>query len=115
MKIVGSRPSPEKGTGPVNLRVPSPFPGWRVATAAPRGYIRGMGQRVHVKICGVTNEADGRQAALLGADAVGINFHAPSPRAVSLPTAEFILRELPPFVEAVAVYVDEPLRNVFPM
>jgi phosphoribosylanthranilate isomerase len=74
-----------------------------------------MGQRVHVKICGVTNEADGRQAALLGADAVGINFHAPSPRAVSLPTAEFILRELPPFVEAVAVYVDEPLRNVFPM
>jgi phosphoribosylanthranilate isomerase len=74
-----------------------------------------MSPRVRVKICGITNEADGRQAALLGADAIGLNFYAKSPRAVSPEMAGFILRELPPFVEAVGVFVDEPLRNVYPI
>jgi phosphoribosylanthranilate isomerase len=74
-----------------------------------------MGQRVRVKICGITNEADGRHAAVLGADAVGLNFYGKSPRAISQETAGFILRELPPFVEAVAVFVDEPLRHVYPI
>ena len=74
-----------------------------------------MATRVRVKICGVTNEADARQAALLGADAVGINFYPLSPRSVSSEVANFILRELPPFVEAVSVFVDEPLAKVFPL
>jgi phosphoribosylanthranilate isomerase len=72
-----------------------------------------MGYHIRVKICGVTNEADGRQAALLGADAVGLNFYPGSPRCVDEATAGFILRELPPFVEAVGVFVDWPLRQVF--
>jgi phosphoribosylanthranilate isomerase len=74
-----------------------------------------MNQRVRVKICGVTNEADARQAALLGADAIGINFYPRSPRNVSPEVANFILRELPPFVEAVGVFVDQPLAKVFPL
>lgn len=72
-----------------------------------------MSERVRVKICGVTNEADARQAAILGADAVGINFYPSSPRCVSPEVANFILRELPPFVEAVGVFVDQPLAQVF--
>jgi phosphoribosylanthranilate isomerase len=69
--------------------------------------------RVRVKICGITNEADGRQAALLGADAIGLNFWPKSARHVELQAAEYILRELPPFVDPVGVFVDTGFRQVF--
>ena len=72
-----------------------------------------MNGRVRVKICGITNEADSKRASELGADAIGINFYSGSPRCVSPEVANFILRELPPFVEAVGVFVDEPLKQVF--
>jgi phosphoribosylanthranilate isomerase len=68
---------------------------------------------LRIKICGITNEADGQQAARLGADAIGLNFFAESPRRVDPIMANFILRELPPFVEAVGVFVNQPLRQVF--
>jgi phosphoribosylanthranilate isomerase len=68
---------------------------------------------LRIKICGVTSPADGRQAALLGADAVGLNFYPPSPRCIDTATAGAILRELPPFVEAVGLFVNRPLRQVF--
>ena len=63
---------------------------------------------LRIKVCGVTNEADARHAALHGADAVGLNFYPGSPRCVDPGTAGFILRELPPFVEAVGVFVELP-------
>src|SRR5438876_4972127 len=68
---------------------------------------------VRVKICGITTEADGCQAGLLGADAIGLNFYAPSPRCVDLDTASRILRTLPPLVDAVGVFVEQPLAEVF--
>jgi phosphoribosylanthranilate isomerase len=68
---------------------------------------------LRVKICGITNEADAHQAALLGSDAIGLNFYPQSPRRVDPVLANFILRELPPFVEAVGVFVNEPFRQVF--
>ena len=68
---------------------------------------------LRIKICGITNEADGRQAGLLGADAVGLNFCAGSPRRIDPVMANFILRALPPFVEPVAVFADHPLQQVF--
>jgi phosphoribosylanthranilate isomerase len=68
---------------------------------------------LRVKICGVTNEADARHAAVAGADAVGLNFYAGSPRHIDAATAGFILRELPPFVEAVGLFVNQPLRSAF--
>src|SRR5262245_40816 len=72
-----------------------------------------MGYHLRVKICGVTSEADATQAARFGADAVGLNFYAQSPRCVDPVAANYILRALPPFVEAVGVFVNEPLRDVF--
>lgn len=74
-----------------------------------------MMARVRVKICGITNESDARRAAQLGADAVGLNFYRPSPRSVSPEVAASILRELPPFVEAVGVFVNQPVSQVFPL
>jgi phosphoribosylanthranilate isomerase len=70
-----------------------------------------MSYHVRVKICGVTTEADARLAVQLGADAVGLNFYEGSPRCVELSAAQVILRELPPFVAAVGVFVEVPLRK----
>jgi phosphoribosylanthranilate isomerase len=72
-----------------------------------------MAYRVRVKICGITNPADALEAARLGADAVGLNFHPPSPRYLDPNECLPVLRVLPPFVEPVAVFVDRPLRQVF--
>jgi phosphoribosylanthranilate isomerase len=69
--------------------------------------------RLHIKICGVTSATDARQAALLGADAVGLNFFPGSHRYVSPAACRDILRQLPVFVEPVGVFVNEPLRQVF--
>lgn len=65
-----------------------------------------------IKFCGITNEADALVAVGLGVDAVGVIF-APSPRQVSVATAEDILRRLPGEVMTVGVFRDEaPLRVV---
>jgi phosphoribosylanthranilate isomerase len=63
---------------------------------------------LRVKICGVTRVADALAAVELGADAIGLNFHPPSPRCVGSATATAIVRALPPFVEVVAVFVEQP-------
>jgi phosphoribosylanthranilate isomerase len=67
---------------------------------------------VRVKICGVTTPADARLAAESGADAVGLNFYAQSPRYVPPAAAGALLRELPPFVDAVGVFVGLKTRQV---
>jgi phosphoribosylanthranilate isomerase len=71
-----------------------------------------MSYSVRVKICGVTAPEAGLLAAACGADTVGLNFYEPSPRYVDLTTAERILRELPPFVEPVGVFVNQSLDQV---
>lgn len=63
--------------------------------------------RVRVKICGVTMPADAVLAADLGADAIGLNFYPQSPRYVDDVAATAILKELPPFVQTVGVFVNE--------
>ena len=68
--------------------------------------------RTRVKICGVTTMADARLAADAGADAVGINFHPPSPRAVGPLMAAEIAAALPPFVAAIGVFVDPDADRV---
>jgi phosphoribosylanthranilate isomerase len=67
---------------------------------------------LRIKVCGVTTAADGCRAADLGADAIGLNFYPPSPRFVDRARAEPILRALPPFVEAVGLFVNQPLSEI---
>jgi phosphoribosylanthranilate isomerase len=66
---------------------------------------------LRVKICGVTGPEEARRVAELGADAVGLNFYFASPRYVDPSRAAAILRELPPFVEAVGLFVNVLLRE----
>jgi phosphoribosylanthranilate isomerase len=72
-----------------------------------------MGYHLRIKICGVTSESDARTAAALGADAVGLNFAPESPRRIDAQTALSILRALPPFCEAVGVFVNRPLKSIY--
>ena len=68
--------------------------------------------RVRVKICGITTPADALLAVQAGADAIGLNFHPSSPRAISFETAARIRSILPPFIAVVGVFVDPPEQTV---
>jgi phosphoribosylanthranilate isomerase len=59
-----------------------------------------------IKICGITNATDAQLASKLGADALGFNFCPESPRFVARERVRAIVASLPPFVTAVAVFVD---------
>lgn len=58
------------------------------------------------KICGVTRKRDAELAVQLGADALGFNFCAESPRRVSFERARAIIARLPRRVMAVGVFVN---------
>lgn len=62
--------------------------------------------RTRVKICGITRREDAQAAVRSGADAIGLVFYPPSPRAVTLEQAAAIVRHLPPFVTVVGLFVD---------
>ncbi|HEX3800678.1 MAG TPA: phosphoribosylanthranilate isomerase [Verrucomicrobiae bacterium] len=59
-----------------------------------------------VKICGITNPADGLEAVAAGADAIGLMFYEASPRHITLAAATKIVRELPPSIFRVGVFVN---------
>lgn len=61
---------------------------------------------VRVKICGITRAQDLHAACEAGADALGFVFYAKSPRRVSVAEAATLVRELPPFVQSVGLFVD---------
>lgn len=62
--------------------------------------------RTRVKICGITRPGDGRCAAALGADAIGLVFFKNSPRHVSAARAGEIAAALDPFVTVVGLFVN---------
>jgi len=61
-----------------------------------------------VKICGITEFEDARDAVLLGADAIGLNFYPKSPRYIRASRAAKIIDKVPPFVTIVGVFVNHP-------
>jgi phosphoribosylanthranilate isomerase len=61
---------------------------------------------VRVKICGITRVPDLHAACEAGADALGFVFYEKSPRHVSIANAAVLLRELPPFVQSVGLFVN---------
>ena len=69
-------------------------------------------ERTRIKICGLTREADVAAAAACGADAIGLVFYPRSARAVSLERAVALVRELPPFVVPVGLFVNAAPQEV---
>ena len=68
--------------------------------------------RVRVKICGITRTEDAAAASAAGADAIGLVFHDPSPRAVTPAQAAALAAVLPPFVTRVGLFVDASPERV---
>ncbi len=71
-----------------------------------------MNERTRIKVCGLKEPAHARLAAEAGADAIGLVFHAASPRNVTLGEARAVSEALPPFVTAVGLFVDAPRATI---
>ena len=65
-----------------------------------------------IKICGITRPADAAAAVAAGADAVGLNFAAVSPRQVTRRRAASIAREVAGVLLRVGVFVDPEADTV---
>lgn len=68
--------------------------------------------RTRIKFCGFTRPGDVRLAVELGVDAVGFVFAGGSPRRLDLAQADALRQVVPPLVDVVALFLDNPGREV---
>jgi phosphoribosylanthranilate isomerase len=68
--------------------------------------------RTRVKICGITRVEDAVAAVASGCDAIGLVFYEPSPRYIQPSAAAAIAMQLPPFIDAVGLFVDAEPNDV---
>ena len=68
--------------------------------------------RTRVKMCGITRPEDAIQAVAAGADAIGLVFYPPSPRAVTAEQAAAIAAAVPAFVSVTALFVNASSEEV---
>lgn len=85
---------------------------WYPFNSLPQAGTNATVVRTRVKICGITRPEDGLAAARSGADGIGLVFYPQSPRAVGLERARAVVRELPPFVTVVGLFVDAEPEQV---
>jgi len=71
-----------------------------------------MDARTRIKVCGITDLAEAEAIAASGVDALGFIFVKSSPRFVAVEKARAIIATLPPFVNAVGVFMDEKVELV---
>jgi len=66
----------------------------------------------HVKICGVTSAADARMVVESGADCIGLNFVAGSPRRLDVGEAVAVAAAVPPGTLRVGVFAGMPAHEI---
>jgi phosphoribosylanthranilate isomerase len=59
-----------------------------------------------VKVCGITREEDAECAVVAGANAIGFNFYANSPRYINLSTAQQLAARIPSSVLKTGIFVN---------
>ena len=67
---------------------------------------------MRTKICGITNYKDAMVAINAGTNALGFVFYEKSPRYITPLEAKKIIEKLPPFVEKVALFVNEDSNSI---
>lgn len=68
--------------------------------------------RVRVKICGLRTVTDVKASIQVGADAIGLVFYPPSPRAVDIAQAQQLIQHIPPYVNIVGLFVNATLAEI---
>ncbi|RYY80213.1 MAG: phosphoribosylanthranilate isomerase [Moraxellaceae bacterium] len=68
--------------------------------------------QVRAKICGLTRVEDVQCAVASGADAIGLVFYAPSPRAVSVEKAKLLIAAATPFVQVAGLFVNATVSEI---